>query len=169
MTLGAMSRSAVSPMTGRTSRLRGGTATVELAIVLPLIITLLFGTLEIGLMARSSLSLAQIGREVARAVSVGATSARVQALIGEISTGLDDQRVTATLQYRRMDPATGTWGCWTTLTDDGVHNGAQSGNQIRVVLTYRHALLTGGMLANLFNASEDNTVILNSNMVSMRE
>jgi len=170
MTLKAVSRSSRGALrTSRRARQRGGTATVELAMVLPVFVMLLFGTLEIGLMARSSLALGQIGREAARAMSVGATPSRVQGLIGEISTGISEQRLSTSLQSRSWDEATGAWGSWTTLASDGVSNTAASGDQLRVMLTYEHLLATGGLLADVFDASDENTVALDATVVSVRE
>lgn len=148
---------------------RAGTATVELALVLPVFIMLLFGTLEIGLMARSSMALSQVGREAARAASVGAAPTRLHSLIGEVSTGLNSDRLTIALECRSLDEQTGAWGNWTTLSGDGAQNSALSGDQVRIVLTYRHLLATGSLLADVLGASEDNVVTLSSTVVSVRE
>ncbi len=169
MTLGAMSRSARSPKISRTSRLRGGTATVELAMILPLMLALIFGILEIGLMVRSSSSLGHVARDVARIASVGAAPSRIASHVHETSAGLIDESLTVNVDHRSWDEESGTWGSWTTLTGDAYGNAAQSGDQIRVQLDYEHLLATGSLLADVFSASEDNTVALDSTVVSVRE
>ncbi len=147
-----------------------GTATVEAAIVLPVLLTLLFGMLELGLMARSSLALGHLGREAVRVAIVGATPTRINSFIGEISSGINDARLTTTLEYRALDTDTGTWGSWTPLAtgEDGL-NIARSGDQVRVSLQYDYQLASGDLFAVIVGATDDNTVPLEATVVGVRE
>ncbi len=148
---------------------RRGVATVEMAILLPLMLLLIFGTLEVGLMAKQSHSLNHVAREMARVASIGAPNSQISAHMAAVAPGLDCDRIGSSIQYRAWEEGAGTWGAWTTLTDDGVENSASSGDQIRVKLTYSYQLATGGMLADTLNASADNVVTVNATIVSMRE
>src|SRR5690554_5611633 len=136
---------------------RRGVATVELALVLPTLVLLLFGTLEIGFMAKQAHSLNHVAREAARIASTGATNARIAAHIADVAPGMNAGQIEATLEQRTWDPQSNTWGSWSSLTDDGVENSAGTGDQIRVSLQYSYTLITGGLMASVLNASEDNT------------
>ncbi len=151
-------------------RSRHGTATVETAIVLPVLLTLLFGMLELGLMARSSIALHHVGREAVRVAIVGGDPTRINSFIGQISSGLNDARLASTLEYRALDPDTGNWGSWIALAtgEDGL-NSAHSGDQLRVSMQYQHQLVSGDFFAELIGASEDNTVPLQATVVAVRE
>ncbi|MFP4248881.1 MAG: TadE/TadG family type IV pilus assembly protein [Armatimonadota bacterium] len=148
---------------------RRGVATVEMAFVLPLLVTLLFGTVEIGWMLKQSQSLNHVSREVARVASIGAPCAQIHSRVAEASPGLDVERLTCSLQFRAWNEDTGMWGEWMTLTDNGAENSAATGDQIRVQLQYVHSLAAGRLMAGVLDASEDNTLTLNAAIVSMRE
>jgi len=148
---------------------RRGLATVELAVLLPPLIALLFGTLEIGYMAKQSQALSHVAREAARVAATGATIGRIQAHTAGVAPSLDPRNIQTSIEYRHWDDAGGAWGSWTTLVDDGVENTAATGDQIRVGLQYSYELATGGLLAGLLNASEGNLVTVGSTIVSMRE
>lgn len=62
---------------GRTSRPKeGGQATVELALVLPLLVLGLLAVLQVGLVVRDQLGVVHAAREAARAASVHRDSSR---------------------------------------------------------------------------------------------
>jgi hypothetical protein len=148
---------------------RRGVATVEFAIILPLLVTLLFGTLEIGWMVKQSQSLNHVAREVARVASIGAPCNQIQSRVAEVAPGLQTEQLSCSLQYRAWDENAGAWSGWMTLGDEGSENTAANGDQIRVQLQYVHSLATGHLMAGVFDASEDNTITLNATIVSMRE
>lgn len=148
---------------------RRGLATVELAVLLPPLLALLFGTLEIGYMARQSQALSHVAREAARVAATGATMSRIQANTIGVAPSLDPRNIQTSIQYRHWDDAGGAWGSWATLADDGVENAAATGDQIRVGLQYSYELATGGLFAGLLNASEGNVVTVSSTIVVVRE
>lgn len=148
---------------------RRGVVSVELALLLPTFIMLLFGTLEIGLLAKQSQSLNHVARETARVATTGAPVSRIQSRMADVAPAIDAQRITATIEYRAWDSHTGAWGGWMTLADDGETNIAQTGDQIRIALEYSHQLATGGLMGAVLNASEDHTVAINATIVTMRE
>jgi Flp pilus assembly protein TadG len=140
-----------------------------MAIIMPVLVLLLFGTIEIGLLVKQAHSLNHVAREGARVASTGATTNQIQAHMESAAPALDMSRVTTTLEHRSWDETFSTWSGWTTMTDVAGENSAGSGDQIRVQLQYDHQLATGAMLAGTLNASPDNTVSLNAAIVSMRE
>lgn len=148
---------------------RRGVATVEMAIILPLLAAMLFGTLEIGLMAKTAHSLHHVAREASRVASTGATLSRIQSHIANTAPELNTNNLTTTLEYRSWDETAGAWGTWTTLSDDGTQNTAVSGDQIRVQVQYPHSLATKGIFSMAVATDEGNTVSLDASIVSMRE
>ena len=141
---------------------------MEMAIVAPILILLLFGTMEMGLLFRDSLVLNSACREAARVAALGGRTADVTARAQAAATTLVASNVTDTQQYRTY--SAGTWGSWTNLanTGDGTANNAPSGAQIRITLTYPHELCTGSLFASLANPGTS-TVTVRGNMVMMRE
>ena len=107
---------------------RRGVATVELAFVMPLLTLLIFGVLEFGLLAKNSQSLNHVAREAVRVATTGATVAQIRSHIVDTSPALKVSNLTSTAEYRMWDPDTGTWGEWTTLTDNGLSNIASTGD-----------------------------------------
>ena len=106
-----------------------GQATVELALVLPLVAALLLVVLQVGLVLRDHLLVAHAAREAARAAAVadgdpGAAATRAARRSG----GLDPDRLVV-----RTSPAAG-------------------GDAVRVVVTYRSATdvpLVGALLPDV--------------------
>jgi Flp pilus assembly protein TadG len=72
-----------------------GAAAVELAILLPLLLLILFGIIDFGRMLNTQIKVTEAAREGARAVSVGASSAAVDSRIGAVMGGLDGVTVSS--------------------------------------------------------------------------
>jgi Flp pilus assembly protein TadG len=143
------------------SRLTWGSLSVEMAMVAPILILLLFGTMEMGLLFRDSLVLGQAAREGARVAAVGALTTDISTRARAAAPSLVTANITVAEWYRTY--SSGTWGVWTTLTDNtGVTaNVAPSG-------AHPHPLVTGGLFASMANPGT-NTVTVKSSMVMMRE
>jgi len=150
------------------SRLTWGSLSVEMAIVTPILVLLLFGTMEMGLLFKDSLALNSACREAARLAAMGATTTDVSIRARAAATTLVPANVTVISQYRTY--LAGLWGPWTILgnNSDGTNNNAPSGAQIRITLTYPHALVTGSLFASLANPGT-NIVTVRGSMVMMRE
>ncbi len=148
---------------------RRGTATVELALVLPTLVVLLFGVIEVGLLVRATLAVNHVANEAARAVAIGTTPAQVNASLPGLSPGLNAQLINATYTYRAWNPDTQTWGQWVTLGAVGSDNDAPSGSQVMVELHYPHGLVFGRLFGAMLRASEDSTITLSATMVTIRE
>ncbi|MGE5455239.1 MAG: TadE/TadG family type IV pilus assembly protein [Methylocystaceae bacterium] len=80
-----------------------GQALVEMAIVLPLLLLLLFGMVEVGRIYSTSLSMNSIARDAARNGAVGASDADIRQLIQDRGTLLVPERVTVTVIPQTSD------------------------------------------------------------------
>lgn len=72
-----------------------GQAVLELALILPVLLLLLFGIIEFGIIFHSNLVLNQAAREGARLGVVGGTDAEIRETVERVAAGLDMAR----LQY----------------------------------------------------------------------
>lgn len=102
---------------------RRGAALVEFALILPLLVLLVFGMIDFGLLLSDHLALNQTAREAARIYAVGGTPS-VSNLADKF--GLDPSKVQATITA----PAT-------------------PGAQVIVDLTYPHGMIIFGGTKNL--------------------
>lgn len=73
-----------------------GQSLVELAVVLPVLLLILFGIIEFGRVFGAYLTLTSASREAARAGVVGATNAQMETLVGS-KAGLDWNNLTITI------------------------------------------------------------------------
>lgn len=157
-----------NPQTRRLMVDRRGAAAVEMALVVPLLVLLMFGIAELGLMMHSLMQVRNVAREGARQASVGATPQDVRnrmiATVGNLDTGA----MRFTLQYRTYSPG-GSWGAWTTLGTDGDRNDAPSGSHVRVLVTYEHPLVMPGLFGRFADDSERGTKTLEAEVVMRRE
>ena len=140
---------------------------MEMALILPLLLLLVFGIIEFGWMLRCYQAVGQTAREGARSGAVNSTTAVMDSRVDTTAQDVYDldptKIVTRTYEYRTAVRASATepWGpfptggnggpAWSTLTTDGAGNNAKSDDkdysQIRVTLTYRYPLITGGMFS----------------------
>jgi len=148
---------------------RAGTVTVELAMVLPLLLLLLFGIIEFGWLAQDRAELGQVAREGARIAAVGGTPDRITAAIYANTTTVTDAELTVVYRYRTWDSSGSSWGGWSTLGADGDQNTAQRGDQIQIKLEYPHKLLVPGLMGPVMGADENGRVNVSANSVMMRE
>ncbi len=156
-------------MIGRVVGRTEGSTTVELAIVAPLLIFLLFGIIEFGLMVRVLVDVSHGAREGARSASVGATPETLHARVLGAVSGIGSDRLEITAEYRSFEDSTGTWTNWTTLGSSNGHNDARPGDQIRVGVSYPHQLATGGLFSGLADDPETGTITLRTSTVMQRE
>ncbi len=133
---------------------------VEFAIVCMLLLTLVFGIIEFGLVIRDSITLKQAVREGVRAASLSKSSSEVTAVVTASLVGLDTARLSGITVYYRVRTGTGWPTTWVTGTPDAIPASAEV--QLKVKGQYSHALVTGG----LFGSSP---IILRSEMVMRRE
>ena len=129
-------------------RSRGGLS-VEMAIVAPVLITLLFGMIEMGLMMKDAMVVNSACREAARSAALGATTTQITAAARSAAPTLALPALTLTQQYRTASGD--VWGPWTALTDDAAltANAAPTCSQVRIAAAYQHHLVTGSLFASL--------------------
>lgn len=120
-----------------------------MALVIPVLITMLFGMLEFGLILSEQTMLTHAAREGTRVASLGGTTSRILETINACRGPLRTTNLaTPVLRYRTWNGS--SWGPWQPLTDAGSTNCAQSGDQVSVSLQYTHDLVTGPWLVPLF-------------------
>jgi len=150
---------------------RGGTASVELAVVLPVLIVLLFGSIEVGMLVRASMAVNRVANEAARMAGIGGAPARIESHIASCATGLDMDLVSITYERRTPDAIAQSWGEWVTLGTDPLNpadNDASVGDDVRAVLDYPYPLLFRGLLGGLMGANDAGVVHLPATVVTAR-
>ena len=125
-----------------------GAVTVEMALVAPLLIFLLFAIVEFGVLMRDVISVHEAAREGARVAAVGATIETTGARTASAIFPLDAAQAQVVLEYRAWDFDTGTWGSWQTLANAGPLNCALAGDQVRVSVAYPHQIMTAGLFGD---------------------
>jgi Flp pilus assembly protein TadG len=138
-------------------------------MVAPLLIFLLFGIIEFGLMVKDLVGVNQAAREGARSAAVGATPSTLDTRIANAAPTIQESDLNNTYEYRSFDESSGTWSSWQTLGVDGNENNAEAGDQIRISINYPHQLVTGGLFAGLADDPQQGTVTLSTAIVMQRE
>ncbi len=152
-----------------TRRARTGTSSVELALVLPILTTLLLGIIEMGIIVDRSIKLNQAAREVARSAAVGASLYEMNSRAEACTSSLDPSKLVCLCETRTYDSWSGSWGPWYQLGGSGDTNDAAAGDQVRVSLDYAHTLVSGGLFAAIADGPDSQTLTLRSNIVVRRE
>lgn len=146
------------------SKLRNkrGAAMVEMAIVVTLLLLLVFGIIDFGLMLKDYLALSQAAREGARSAAVGTNAAQVSSTINTWASkvGLTPSGHMQQVKLEYVDPAS---GATSTLGDSGEYNDAPQGSEIVVKLVYRHDFIMGQFLGL------GDSISLGTTMVMRRE
>jgi len=138
-------------------------------MILPTLILLLFGSLEMGMLVRSCIAVNHVANEAARMASVGALPSQITARIPITARNISYALITARYEVRRWDVMTQKWSAWQTLGTRGPLNDASTGDEIRVVIDYPHELLVPGVTASLLHADANNDVALSSTVITVRE
>jgi Flp pilus assembly protein TadG len=136
-----------------------------MAIVAPVLILLLFGIIDMGLLLKDQLLLGNACREAARVAAVGKPTADIVSNATNTATTLDPSSIDVETEYRLTptDP-------WLTLSDtaDGSSNSAPPGSQIKVAAHYPHTLICWP-IASIVGEGGTKTRTLHSSMVARRE
>lgn len=99
-----------------------GQSLVETALVLPIIIIILTGIIDFGMMYNNYLLISDASREAARNAAVGVADSDIRLLVSNITQTLDQSRITVDIQ---PDP---------TLR--------KNGDEVTVTVTYGYELIT---------------------------
>ena len=78
----------------RTIKNKKGQALVETALILPIIILILMGIIDFGLLFNNYLVVSNASREGARNAAVGATDIEIVSIVGTVSGTLDVSKIT---------------------------------------------------------------------------
>ena len=123
---------------------RRGAALVEFVIVVPLLLLLLLGIMEFGMVMHDYIMLAQGAREGARTAAIGRPVKEIQSrVIAASLPGVTPDMVRIT----ELDPATGGWA---TVADSasGTANDVPHDGIVRVTIQdYPHRMVTGNFFA----------------------
>lgn len=141
-----------------------GAALVEFAIVSLLLITLVFGIIEFGLLMKDYLTVNQAARDGARAAGLGYTTTiiRNRVVAAAPSITIDPGSIVLTTGPANTDPST-----WVPLGDEDGYNNAEHGDSILVKVPYGHPLATGSLFTAIFGGQT--TININGSMVMGRE
>lgn len=148
----------------RSKRLNNrGAALVEFAIVSVLLITMMLGIIEFGLLMKDYLTLSQSAREGVRSASLGSPTSVIQSRVMDSAPTLTVANIGVIAQKRPVG------GSWSTLglSADGLSNDAPAGDQVQVSLTYPHTLITGSFFSWL--AGGGNSISMHTQMIMRRE
>lgn len=113
-----------------------GQSVLEFALVLPILLLLVLGTVEIGWLMNVHLAAANAAREGARAAAVGKTTSAIDT---RVNAALPSY-ITATITKEKS--STGVSNSFTALGDGTTYNNAANGDFVRVTITITHKQLT---------------------------
>ena len=148
---------------------RTGSASVEMALIVPLLVYMMMGIVEMGVMVNAYMQVRTVAREGARVAAVGRIPADVDARATAVAAALNRTHMTVTKQYRTY-LGSGSWGEWKELVPDGAgSNTAPAGSHIRVTVTYVHRLLMPGMFRVLADGHTGVNKTITSRVVMRRE
>lgn len=124
----------------RHKRAQRGAALVEFALVSGLLMVLLFGIVEMGLIFKDQATLGQAAREAARSASLGSPTGVVVSRAQTAASGISLASGNVLLEKSADNGSS-----WVALGDtqaSPVTNNANSGDFVRATLTYDHPLVT---------------------------
>ncbi len=149
---------------------RAGTATVELALVAPLLLLLLMGIIEFGLLFEHFMLLKNAAREGARTGATGNSTTAIADRVENAAAQLPTEDLTTTQKYGVYDE--GSW-TWYTLADvsggEGIMNNAPAGALVKVEVSYPHSLIATGILPGLEDEPGSGTINLTATATFRRE
>lgn len=149
---------------GVSTRVRGA-ALVEFALILPLLMLMLLGIMECGLMLMQQLTLEQAAREGLRVAAVRRPTGEVIDRIRNSASALPNEaEMQIALSYSLDNGRTYPY----TLGNALGENTAPSGSLIRASVVVPHHLMTGSVLAGILGAN-NNSVPLQASVVMRRE
>ncbi len=147
-----------------------GTATVELALVVPLLLLLLMGIIEFGLLFEDFMLLKNAAREGARTGATGNSTTAIADRVENAAAQLATEDLTITQEYSVYDEGSWTWYTLGDISgDEGTINDAPAGSPIRVEVSYPHPLVATGILPGLEDDPGSGTINLTATATFRRE
>jgi len=149
---------------------RAGTATVELALVAPLLLLLLMGIIEFGLLFQDYMLLKNAAREGARTGATGSSTTAITNRVENAAAQLSTEDLTITQQYGVYDAGSWTWYTLGDISGDGgITNDAPTGAFIKVEVSYPHPLVATGLLPELEDEPGSGAINLTATATFRRE
>ena len=149
-----MPKKSVTELRTSTARRRGATM-VEFALVVPILLAILLGTMEFGWMAKNKLQLANAVREGARDAAIGLNVDTIKTRIKNRATGIPGVPDNLVIDLQRDDGDTGNGynyniplGDKDANSDGKIFNDAPPRALIRVRVTLPHQSLTNFPFTN---------------------
>ncbi len=150
-----------------------GSVTVEMVLVTPILLVLLFGIIEFGLIFKDVAILKQATREGARIAAVGETTTQIISRVQASAATISPDALTIELKYRVYSGGWPSWDSAPTLGDvssgETAQNNAPQGAQIRVQASYPHQLISGRLFSGLADNPDSQTMTLTTSSVMRRE
>ena len=146
-----------------------GAALVEFTIVLLILMVLVFGIIEMGLLIKDYLALSHAAREGARSAAIGSPVGVVDARVRDSLSALEDAEDLEISLKKRSDPMV-SWDAAPLLGDSATiddQNDAAHGDEIRVSIIYPHQFVAIGILPFLGDA--DGRMNIAGEMIMSRE
>jgi len=150
-----------------------GSVSVELVLVLPILLILLFGIIEFGLIFKDVAILKQATREGARTAAVGVSTTQIIDQVRASAATLNSDQLQIELKYRVYSGGWPDWSSAPSLGDYGsggtTQNDAPQGAQIRVGVSYPHHLISGMLFSSLADDPDGQTMTLTTASAMRRE
>ncbi len=160
-------------MTSSRHRTDSGSVTVEMVLVTPILLVLLFGIIEFGLIFKDVAILKQATREGARTAAVGAATTEIINQVKASVVTISPDELTIELKYRTYSAGWPSWDTAPALGDIGsgetAQNSAVQGDQIRVKVSYPHELISGRLFSGLADNPDSRTMTLTTSSIMRRE
>ncbi len=154
-------------------RTDSGSVTVEMVLVTPILLVLLFGIIEFGLIFKDVAILKQATREGARTAAVGTTTTQIISQVRSSAATISPDDLTIELKYRVYS---GGWPSWDTAptlgnigSGDTAQNDALQGAQIRAQVSYPHQLISGRLFSGLADNPDSQIMTLTTSSIMRRE
>lgn len=147
---------------------RTGASTTEILLVLPIVIVLVLGLVEMGALAWDSHALDQAARAGMECAAVGGASSQIDTYVDANCSHLDANRILRLYEYRGHSASSEDWDDWSALGVSGGLNDALPGNEVSVNLRYPHGLLMGRLFSSFVPHAADGTVLVESQLTALR-
>ncbi len=150
-----------------------GSITVEMVLVTPILLVLLFGIIEFGLIFKDIAVMKQATREGVRTAAVGETTTEIINQVKASAATISPEDLTIELKYRVYSGGWPSWDTASTLGNVGsgetAQNDAPQGAQIRVEVSYPHQLISGRLFSGLADNPDSQTMTLTTSSIMRRE
>ena len=146
---------------------RTGTVTVEFALIAPVLLLVLMGIIEFGLLFQDLMLLKNAAREGARLGAIGGSTTAITSRVENATQDLVTEDLTITQQFAVEESGELTWQSLGDLPGDV--NNAPTGALLKIEVTYPHSLMATGLLPQLEDEPDSGTISLTTAATYRRE